>query len=76
MKQSTTVDLKKIPHKIVTLTKLANANKDNELGQKISNYLQFIDGCDYDLDLYLGINAFAVQNGINLNEIVNETLNQ
>lgn len=74
MKQSTTVDLTKIPHKIRTLNLIALTNAGNELGQKIYDYLQFIDGCEHDLDLFLGINAFAVQNGINLNEVVNESM--
>lgn len=72
MKQSTTVDLTKIQHKIRALNLIALTNADNELGQKIYDYLQFIDGCDHDLDLYLGINAFAVQNGLDLNEVLTE----
>lgn len=72
MKQSTTVDLSKIPHKIRTLNLIALTNADNELGQRVYGYLQFIDGWDHDLDLYLGINAFAVQNGLDLNEVLTE----
>lgn len=66
MKQSIQVDLNQIPHQIEQLNRLAQQNKDTELGQTIWDYLMFIDGMEHDSDLYFGIQAFCQRNGINL----------